>query len=121
MSRTDGGWQEGLPCPAAAESPFPGTPDRHTSSPPTHVPSLSYSLLERDLLPDWLIRAGIRRLLAQRLRDEDKGDVEAQQQHLMQFVEELRQSPVAIATREANEQHYELPCEFFELVLGRHL
>jgi cyclopropane-fatty-acyl-phospholipid synthase len=85
------------------------------------VPSLSYSLLERDLLPDWLIRAGIRRLLAQRLRDEDKGDVEAQQQHLMQFVEELRQSPVAIATREANEQHYELPCEFFELVLGRHL
>ena len=85
------------------------------------MPSLSYSLLERDLLPDWLIRAGIRRLLAQRLRDEDKGDVEAQQQHLMQFVEELRQSPVAIATREANEQHYELPSEFFELVLGRHL
>jgi cyclopropane-fatty-acyl-phospholipid synthase len=39
----------------------------------------------------------------------------------MQFVEELRRSPVAIATREANEQHYELPCEFFELVLGRHL
>ena len=31
------------------------------------MPSLSYSLLERDLLPDWLIRAGIRRLLAQRL------------------------------------------------------
>jgi cyclopropane-fatty-acyl-phospholipid synthase len=85
------------------------------------MPSLSYTLLERDLLPDWLIRAGIRRLLAQRLRDEDKGGVEAQQQHLMQFVQELRQSPVAIATREANEQHYELPCEFFELVLGRHL
>ena len=38
------------------------------------MPSLSYSLLERDLLPDWLIRAGIRRLLAQRLRDEDKGE-----------------------------------------------
>ena len=85
------------------------------------MPSLSYSLLERDLLPDWLIRAGIRRLLARRLRDEDKGNVEAQQRHLMQLVEELRRSPVAIATREANEQHYELPCEFFELVLGRHL
>ena len=85
------------------------------------MPSLSYSLLERDLLPDWLIRAGIRRLLAQRLREEDKGNVEAQQQHLMQLVEELRRSPVAIATREANEQHYELPCGFFELVLGKHL
>ena len=85
------------------------------------MPSLSYSLLERDLLPDWLIRAGIRRLLARRLRDEDKGNAEAQQRHLMQLVEELRRSPVAIATREANEQHYELPCEFFEFVLGSHL
>ncbi len=82
--------------------------------------SLSMQLLERDLLPDWLIRAGIRRLLARRLREEDKGGVEAQQAHLMKFVEELRQSPVAIATREANEQHYELPSEFFELVLGPH-
>ena len=31
------------------------------------------NLLERDLLPDWLIRIGIRRLLAQRLREEDRG------------------------------------------------
>ena len=85
------------------------------------MPSLTYSLLKRDLLPDWLIRSGIRRLLAQRLRDEDKGSVDAQQRHFMQLVEELRRSPVAIATREANEQHYELPCEFFELVLGSHL
>ncbi len=83
--------------------------------------SLSFALLERDLVPDWLIRAGIRRLLAQRLREEDKGGVEAQQAHFMKFVEELRQSPVAIATREANEQHYELPCGFFEQVLGPHL
>jgi cyclopropane-fatty-acyl-phospholipid synthase len=85
------------------------------------MPSLPHSLLELDLLPDWLIRVGIRRLLAQRLRDEDKGNVEAQQRHYMQLVEQLRRSPVAIATREANEQHYELPCEFFELVLGKHL
>jgi cyclopropane-fatty-acyl-phospholipid synthase len=85
------------------------------------MPSLSHSLLERNLLPDPLIRHGIRRLLAQRLREEHRGDVEAQQAHLMSLVEQLRQSPVAIATREANEQHYELPCEFFERVLGRNL
>jgi cyclopropane-fatty-acyl-phospholipid synthase len=85
------------------------------------MPSISYQLLERNLLPDWLIRYGIRRLLADRLREEDKGGVEAQQAHLMQLVESLRQSPVAIATQEANEQHYELPCEFFERVLGRNL
>jgi cyclopropane-fatty-acyl-phospholipid synthase len=85
------------------------------------MPSLSHSLLERNLLPDPLIRYGIRRLLADRLREERKDDVEAQQAHLMNLVERLRQSPVAIATREANEQHYELPCEFFERVLGPNL
>jgi cyclopropane-fatty-acyl-phospholipid synthase len=83
--------------------------------------SAPFALLERDLLPDFLIRFGIRRLLAERLREEDKGDPEAQQAHFMRFVESLRQSPVAIETEAANEQHYELPCEFFELVLGRHL
>jgi cyclopropane-fatty-acyl-phospholipid synthase len=83
--------------------------------------SLPFSLLERNLLPDSVIRSGIRRLLEARLREEDKGDPEAQQAHLMRFVDELRRSPVAIATREANEQHYELPSAFFGLVLGRHL
>ncbi|MDQ1242450.1 MAG: cyclopropane-fatty-acyl-phospholipid synthase, partial [Pseudomonadota bacterium] len=83
--------------------------------------SLPFNLLERDLLPDSVIRTGIRRLLEARLREEDKGDPEAQQAHLMRFVEELRRSPVAIATREANEQHYELPSAFFGLVLGPHL
>jgi cyclopropane-fatty-acyl-phospholipid synthase len=85
------------------------------------MPSLALTLLERDWLPDFLIRFGIRRLLAERLREERKPDAEAQQAHLMRFVEELRASPVAIATREANEQHYEVPSEFFQRVLGRHL
>jgi cyclopropane-fatty-acyl-phospholipid synthase len=83
--------------------------------------SLALTLLERDWLPDALIRFGIRRLLVERLREERKPDAEAQQAHLMRFVEELRASPVAIATREANEQHYEVPSEFFQRVLGRHL
>jgi cyclopropane-fatty-acyl-phospholipid synthase len=83
--------------------------------------SLPFKLLESDTLPDLLIRAGIRRLLAARLRDEDKGDPEAQQAHFMRLVEQLRHSPVAIETQAANEQHYELPSEFFSSVLGRHL
>ncbi len=91
-------------------------------SPPADPPqSLPFWLLERDLLPDALVRFGIRRLLAERLRDENKGSTELQQQHLDRFIEQLKASPVAINTREANEQHYELPCEFFELVLGRNL
>jgi cyclopropane-fatty-acyl-phospholipid synthase len=82
---------------------------------------LSLRLLERGLLPDFLVRFGIRRLLKARLAEEDRGSPEAQQQHLMKLISRLRQSPVAINTGEANLQHYELPCGFFERVLGKHL
>jgi cyclopropane-fatty-acyl-phospholipid synthase len=84
-------------------------------------PSVSMRLLEQDLLPDWLIRVGIRRLLAQRLREEGRGGIEATQRRLMQLIAQLRASPIAINTVEANVQHYELPSEFFQLVLGRRL
>jgi cyclopropane-fatty-acyl-phospholipid synthase len=39
----------------------------------------------------------------------------------MKLIARLRQSPIAINTADANLQHYELPCAFFELVLGPHL
>src|SRR5271165_4359560 len=77
-------------------------------------------LVERDLVPDWILRAGIRRLVAQRLRDEDKSDPEKQQAHLMSYVEQLKASPIAIHTPDANQQHYEVPAEFFASVLGSH-
>lgn len=77
--------------------------------------------LERDILPDWLIRVGIRRLLAQRLREEDKGSLEAQQAHLMQLISRLKIGPLAIETAAANSQHYEVPARFFQLALGPHL
>lgn len=83
--------------------------------------SLPMRLLERGLLPDFLVRHGIRRLLKQRLAEEDRGGPEAQQQHLMKLIARLRQSPVAINTAEANQQHYELPSGFFERVLGKNL
>ena len=78
-------------------------------------------LMERGLLPDALIRRGIRRLNRMRLRMEDKGSVEAQREALRTFVAELRQSPIATHTEDANRQHYELPPEFFRHVLGPRL
>jgi cyclopropane-fatty-acyl-phospholipid synthase len=78
-------------------------------------------LLESNLVPDFLIRIGIRRLLAQRLREEFRGTPEEQQRHLMSFVQQLRASAVAIETAAANEQHYEVPSEFYRNVLGKHL
>jgi cyclopropane-fatty-acyl-phospholipid synthase len=83
--------------------------------------SLSMRLLERGLLPDFLVRFGIRRLLRARLAEEHRGSAEDQQQQLMRLISRLRQSPVAINMAEANLQHYELPPGFFELVLGKHL
>lgn len=74
--------------------------------------------LERGLLPDWLIRVGIRRLVSARLCKEQKGSPAQQAERLMQFIAQLRQSPVAIRPDAANAQHYEVPAEFFRHVLG---
>jgi len=79
------------------------------------------SLLERDILPDTLLRFGIRRLLRQRLREERRDSAEAQLEALQSLVAQLRASPIAIETAAANEQHYEVPTRFFELCLGSRL
>jgi cyclopropane-fatty-acyl-phospholipid synthase len=79
------------------------------------------SLLEKNKIPDALIRLGIRKLLKQRLHDEKKASTELQQQHLMQLLEELKNSPIAVNTIDANEQHYEVPTEFYQYCLGKHL
>jgi len=78
-------------------------------------------LAERAILPDGLIRLGIRRLLAARLREEVRKESRSPGEPLRQFVAELRRSPIAIATDAANVQHYEVPAEFFERVLGPRL
>ena len=78
-------------------------------------------LCERGLVPDVLTRLGIRRLCAQRLRDEGAQDVEAADRRFRALLDELRQSPIAIETAAANEQHYEVPTRFFELCLGKRL
>ncbi len=83
--------------------------------------SAAFRLLEQGLVPDWLVRVGIRRLLADRLVEQAGSGVEFQQEQLRRFVDELRSSPVAIETEAANEQHYEVPPEFFRLVLDRRL
>jgi cyclopropane-fatty-acyl-phospholipid synthase len=98
----------------AARNPLPNPEEPGPSS-------WSLRLLERGLVPDHVIRRGILRLLRARLVEEDKGGSEAQRPHLMQLIGQLKQSPVAINTADANAQHYELPPEFFELVLGKHL
>lgn len=78
-------------------------------------------MAERGHLPDALLRQGIRRLCAQRLREERVGGLEAQAARYAERISMLRSSPLAIHTDEANAQHYELPPAFFELCLGKRL
>jgi cyclopropane-fatty-acyl-phospholipid synthase len=91
------------------------------ASPATPASRLLDALVETGQLPDFVLRLGIRRLVAGRARQEARGGVEARQDRLSAWVETLRRSPVALETRAANEQHYEVPAEFFRLVLGRRL
>ncbi|RZJ82141.1 MAG: class I SAM-dependent methyltransferase [Flavobacterium sp.] len=78
-------------------------------------------LIENDKLPDPVLRAGIRKLLKKRLTDETVGDEELQQRKFINLVNELKSSPIAVNTSDANEQHYELPTEFFQYCLGKNL
>jgi cyclopropane-fatty-acyl-phospholipid synthase len=78
-------------------------------------------LAERGYLPDALVRHGIRRMCAQRLREEASGDLIQQANRFSERIEMLRRSPVAIHTDTANAQHYDLPPAFFELCLGKRL
>lgn len=78
-------------------------------------------LAERGLVPDALLRAGIRRWCARRLEEEGAGAPQRQAERYQRLIQQLRTSPVAIHTDAANAQHYELPAGFFRLCLGRRL
>lgn len=71
-------------------------------------------------MPDSVLRAGIRRLCRQRLKDIGAGDVEASGRSLEAFVRMMNDAEIALVPEVANEQHYEVPPEFFNIVLGTH-
>ena len=75
-------------------------------------------LMEKGLVPDRLIRAGVNHLNRVRLKEEIPKTQELIAKKVNDFVELLKNSPLAIETQKANEQHYELPPEFFVLSLG---
>lgn len=77
--------------------------------------------VERGWIPDAWTRAAIRRLCTARLQECGGGrDLALACEESESFLEELRSGPIALVPERANEQHYEVPPEFFGLVLGRH-
>lgn len=66
-------------------------------------------------LPTWLIRVAIDVQLKQRLKLETKRSA---RNNVQDFIDKLCDEPIAIATDDANNQHYMVPPEFYRLVLG---
>ncbi|HXU31081.1 MAG TPA: class I SAM-dependent methyltransferase [Thermoanaerobaculia bacterium] len=97
-------------------------PAETAAAPRPHVVVRGFlRLLERNFLPDALIRLGIRKLCAERLAAETAGGRDAIEGRKRELIARLRASAVAVHTGEANAQHYELPTAFFRRVLGRRL
>ncbi|MEX2422272.1 MAG: cyclopropane-fatty-acyl-phospholipid synthase family protein, partial [Actinomycetota bacterium] len=78
-------------------------------------------VVDTGLLPDALLRRVIRILLRRRLREITAGGLEARDARKRALIDTLANAPVAIETDAANVQHYEVPTELFELMLGPHL
>jgi cyclopropane-fatty-acyl-phospholipid synthase len=77
------------------------------------------ALIGSGYVPDAAIRFGIRRLLAETIREHTKPTAEAQGAALQAYIADLKTRPIAEQTSAANEQHYEVPARFFELSLGK--
>ncbi len=73
--------------------------------------------LDLGLLPEPVIRLGIRRLLGRRLQAERQ----RQDSFSSQWLDQMAASPIAEVPELANAQHYEVPAEFYQRVLGSHL
>ena len=78
-------------------------------------------LAEKGIMPDFLIRSGIRRMQKERLLWAKSRSVSEVEAHHQNWVDEMKKSSIAYVPEKANEQHYEVPPAFFENALGKHL
>ena len=85
------------------------------------ITNRAVSWTESGRLPDTVVRAGIRRLLETKRKEIHSGDIEYAAVTLNSFVAMMNRSPIALVPDVANEQHYEVPAEFFAQVMGDHL
>ncbi|KAF8973037.1 S-adenosyl-L-methionine-dependent methyltransferase [Flammula alnicola] len=80
---------------------------------------IGYDLLDRGLVPDFILRGAIRLLLRQRLREINAGSMEANHAAKMKWIEDVRsRGTIADMPEKANEQHYEVSTEFILSTLG---
>ena len=76
------------------------------------------SLLARGLIPDWILRRGVRSQGKERLNMMNKVD---STKEYSKFINEASTGNIAVNTDDANNQHYEVDSEFFKYCLGKNL
>jgi len=79
-----------------------------------------FGLAERGLIPDALVRAGIRNMSQETGAAARCATPEEREDRMSAWVAQMNESPIALAPVESNEQHYEVPSAFFGEVLGPH-
>lgn len=77
-------------------------------------------LVERGRIPDAFVRRGIRHLVGQKARSSSRVPANRESE-LRSFIETCAKGNIAEVPERANEQHYEVPPEFFVGVLGPRL
>ena len=82
--------------------------------------NLGIKLIELGVIPESILRVAIKKLIQKRLL-EIPVNSEVRKSQKANFIEELQSSPIALSTKLANEQHYEVPPAFFQEIMGAHL
>ena len=77
-------------------------------------------LVESKYIPLTVYRLAIRFLLSRQLRNRRKNFMQKGESYT-DMVRFLSEGPIAVATNEANTQHYEVKPDFYKKVLGKHL
>ncbi|MBO67530.1 MAG: SAM-dependent methyltransferase [Acidiferrobacteraceae bacterium] len=81
---------------------------------------IGLNLAENGWLSDHLVRHAIRHLCRRRLIQTKRASLSRDDEEMRRFIEAMNNSDIAPLPEKANEQHYELPPEFFNLILGKH-
>jgi cyclopropane-fatty-acyl-phospholipid synthase len=77
-------------------------------------------LIRANYVPDFLLRAGIRSLLASMASAQAAVPWPARVAATQAYAADLRTRALAESTQAANEQHYEVPAAFYAFVMGTH-
>jgi cyclopropane-fatty-acyl-phospholipid synthase len=78
-------------------------------------------ILHTNLIPDWILRPILSWTTGRKIKGLDRLPQNEQENMRRELLEKLDRSPIAEVPHLPNQQHYEVPPEFFQLVLGKRL